>query len=63
VFIYAILKVVGDKFGHIPPLAGCPHLKYNTKQMKNATSIIHKAYKTSVVIPRVTLKKDFIFIL
>jgi len=63
----------GDKFGliscvvyiiliniRLPNL--CPHLKYNTKQMKNATSIIHKAYRTSVVIPKAALNNDLIFI-
>jgi len=40
----------------------CPHLKYNTRQIKNATSTIHKAYKTSVVIPKAVFNKDLIFI-
>ncbi len=30
--------------------------------MKKAANIMHKVYKTSVVIPKVTLKKVFIFI-
>ena len=33
------------------------------RQIKNATHIINKAYKTSVEIPSVALRKDFIFII